>query len=219
MSKEKEIKKPVAKKKALAKKKTVKTVAVKKAAQPGISTAPSKHMMIKKPEVQEVEEEAPEYEVKAVDEILKEVTWAEQFDWGLLCRIKKRCKLWMPLGSPHASGMVAMHEFLVKDKNRCIVHKRNVVRLDQLTFTDNEGKEYKIVHVMDCINENFKLEEVQGINKHNVKKVMERIFPAHHPDKFQPSHALLVLKWWHEVKTKVELMEDDEIVKTETDEK
>ena len=145
----------------------------------------------------------------------KPVTWAEQFEFSDLFRVKGKKGLYFPASTKHKSGVVMLREW--EGTGRCVTHARNLQRLSELVFHKEDGTVLSITEVMDNIDQNLKLEEIPGINKFNARPpVLERIVPGYDPAMFKPSHAVQVLSWWAEIKRKTE---DTKPVKTEEDEK
>ncbi len=80
--------------------------------------------------------------MKKVDEVANKMTWSEQFDFDILCRVKGLPGLWLPATNVMKNGMICMVEFLGDVKK--VINCRNLVVLSHLEFHTMGGSKIKI---------------------------------------------------------------------------
>ncbi len=128
----------------------------------------------------------------------REMTFGESINFNTLFRIKGKPNLWFQVSYPQKNGMVGMVEFGVD--NPVTVHKDNLECLGQFVFYKNTSDKIRLGEVFDNL-EKFTLEEL-GTKKDI--ELLEIMCPDYDAERFKPYHGEKVMKWYFEIKEKLE---------------
>ncbi len=140
-------------------------------------------------------------EYKVEEEVVvsepKELTFGESINFKQLFRIKGKKEIYFSITQKNKSGVIGMCEFLGDKK--CSVTLSDIESLD-VVFHKYDGSEIKMSEVFD----NLDREGLQIIQEcKSIAWLMEIICPGFDSDLFKEYHAEKVIKWFIEIKTKI----------------
>ena len=125
----------------------------------------------------------------------------EIIDFNSLFRCKGTQKLWIINSQVGKSGMVSIREFLNFDNTK-VVNAKQLVCLGGYKFFTLECEVISIAEVFNNLNNHFKGMDINS-DRH-FDELMSVMLPNYDPDEFKKYHAVLVLKWYKELKHKLE---------------
>lgn len=153
-------------------------------------------------EVVEATKKKAEKDAAARKKTLKK-TWAGQFEFEHLFKIKGRSGLWMI--APHSgerkkkgvmvnkSGLIGFQLFGDPDHN-IIDGAKKATQLSGFTFYQKKGS-LKIEEVMNNVHENLLMIK-SNIGNENWNEAMELALPDYNPEEFKKHHLKKVVTWY-----------------------
>ena len=157
-----------------------------------------------------IKSEKPSFSDKNEEQALgrgkREVRIGDALNFTNIYRVMGKSGLFTLRGKVTNSGMAPVLGFMDYERKFLVVH-RHLTALSTYNFLTYAG--HDDLTMKDVLNNLDKYDDEGGDFEVSVKVLMEVMAPNHDPYEFKDYHAKMVLKWYKEISTKLDEIEED----------